>query len=79
VRYPASFPLASRVSRVLTCRALLDPGHPLGCTGARQIATALPEAKRKGHKVFVTSMCVGSGQVRWFLFLDDGTHRPREC
>jgi hypothetical protein len=25
--------------------------------------TGLAEAKRKGHKVFVTSMCVGTGQV----------------
>jgi acetyl-CoA acetyltransferase len=23
-------------------------GHPLGCTGARQIATLLPELKRSG-------------------------------
>lgn len=36
-------------------------GHPLGCTGARQIATAFPEAKRSGAKIFVTSMCIGSG------------------
>ena len=44
-------------------------GHPLGCTGARQIATALSEAKREKKKVFVTSMCIGSGMVsrseRW--------------
>jgi acetyl-CoA acyltransferase 1 len=36
-------------------------GHPLGCTGARQIATLLPELKRQGKKVGVTSMCIGSG------------------
>jgi len=36
-------------------------GHPLGCTGARQIATALAEAKRENKKLIVTSMCVGSG------------------
>lgn len=41
-------------------------GHPLGCTGARQIATALPEAKREKKKVFVTSMCIGSGMVSDF-------------
>lgn len=34
-------------------------GHPLGATGARQIATALSECKRNGQKVFVTSMCIG--------------------
>ncbi|KAG8985424.1 3-ketoacyl-CoA thiolase with broad chain length specificity, partial [Tulasnella sp. 427] len=36
-------------------------GHPLGATGARQIATGLTIAKDTGAKVFVTSMCVGSG------------------
>lgn len=35
-------------------------GHPLGCTGARQIVTALAELKRTNKKVAVTSMCVGS-------------------
>ncbi|KAF2400962.1 3-ketoacyl-CoA thiolase peroxisomal A precursor [Trichodelitschia bisporula] len=36
-------------------------GHPLGCTGARQISTLLYELKRTGGKVGVTSMCVGTG------------------
>ena len=36
-------------------------GHPLGCTGARQISTLLTELKRTGKKVGVTSMCVGTG------------------
>eukprot|EP00435_Cladocopium_sp_Y103_P015264 s877_g3.t1 len=36
-------------------------GHPLGATGARQIATLLPELKRQGKKLGVTSMCLGSG------------------
>lgn len=36
-------------------------GHPLGCTGARQVATLLPELKRQGKKVGCTSMCLGSG------------------
>lgn len=36
-------------------------GHPLGCTGARQIATLMPELKRQGKKIGVTSMCIGSG------------------
>jgi len=36
-------------------------GHPLGCTGARQIATLLPELQRQGKKLGVTSMCIGSG------------------
>jgi len=36
-------------------------GHPLGCTGARQIATLLPELKRKGGKYGVVAMCIGTG------------------
>merc|ERR1712019_92425 len=36
-------------------------GHPLGCTGSRQIATLLPELKRTGKKLGVVSMCIGTG------------------
>jgi acetyl-CoA acyltransferase 1 len=36
-------------------------GHPLGCTGARQVSTLLTELKRTGKKVGVSSMCVGTG------------------
>lgn len=37
-------------------------GHPLGCTGARQIATLLHELKRRGPKAYgVVSMCIGTG------------------
>lgn len=36
-------------------------GHPLGCTGSRQIATLLPELKRTGGKYGVVSMCIGTG------------------
>jgi acetyl-CoA acyltransferase 1 len=36
-------------------------GHPLGCTGARQIATLLPELKRTGKKTGIVSMCIGTG------------------
>ncbi len=36
-------------------------GHPLGCTGARQVSTLLTELRRTGQKVGVTSMCVGTG------------------
>ncbi|KAB8576177.1 hypothetical protein FH972_025705 [Carpinus fangiana] len=31
-------------------------GHPLGCTGARQIVTALSELKRRNEKIAVTSI-----------------------
>lgn len=36
-------------------------GHPLGCTGARQVSTLLNELERSGKRVGVTSMCVGTG------------------
>jgi len=36
-------------------------GHPLGCTGARQVSTLLSELRRTGKKVGVSSMCVGTG------------------
>ena len=36
-------------------------GHPLGCTGARQIATALSELERRGGRYAVLTMCIGGG------------------
>jgi len=36
-------------------------GHPLGCTGARMIATLLPELHRRRARYGVVSMCVGTG------------------
>lgn len=38
-------------------------GHPLGCTGARQVGSLLHELRRRGdgNRIGVTSMCVGTG------------------
>lgn len=36
-------------------------GHPLGATGARCVATLMHEMHRRGSKVGVVSMCIGSG------------------
>ncbi|MCJ1367948.1 hypothetical protein MMC16_007084 [Acarospora aff. strigata] len=36
-------------------------GHPLGATGARQVATLLPELERQGQQLGVVSMCIGTG------------------
>jgi acetyl-CoA acyltransferase len=36
-------------------------GHPLGATGARQIATALHELERRKGRYAVITMCVGGG------------------
>ena len=36
-------------------------GHPLGCTGAKLVATALHGLRRTGGKYAVVSMCIGGG------------------
>jgi acetyl-CoA acyltransferase 1 len=36
-------------------------GHPLGCTGSRQIATLIPELRRVHGRYGVVSMCIGTG------------------
>lgn len=36
-------------------------GHPLGMTGARQVATLLHQLRRTGKKTGVVSMCIGTG------------------
>eukprot|EP01128_Nolandella_sp_AFSM9_P000324 TRINITY_DN10490_c0_g1_i1.p1 TRINITY_DN10490_c0_g1~~TRINITY_DN10490_c0_g1_i1.p1 ORF type:complete len:433 (-),score=131.76 TRINITY_DN10490_c0_g1_i1:266-1528(-) len=36
-------------------------GHPLGCTGARQIGTLLHQLRRTNGKYGVVSMCIGTG------------------
>lgn len=44
-------------------------GHPLGATGARQVATMLPEMERRGLEVGVVSACVGTGMGFASLFI----------
>ena len=46
-------------------------GHPLGCTGARQVATGLNVAKQTGGRLFVTSMCIGSGMGMAAIFVSE--------
>ncbi|KAF7790165.1 hypothetical protein EIP86_001117 [Pleurotus ostreatoroseus] len=46
-------------------------GHPLGCTGSRQIVTGLNIAKQYGGKIFVTSMCIGSGMGMAAVFVSE--------
>jgi acetyl-CoA acyltransferase 1 len=36
-------------------------GHPLGCTGARQVVTLFSELERLNKKFGVISMCIGTG------------------
>ncbi|KAF9270055.1 thiolase [Marasmius fiardii PR-910] len=44
-------------------------GHPLGCTGARQVATGLNELHRRQGKILVTSMCIGTGMGAAAVFV----------
>jgi acetyl-CoA acyltransferase len=36
-------------------------GHPLGCTGAKLVATALHELKRRNGRYAIVTMCIGGG------------------
>ena len=46
-------------------------GHPLGCTGARQIVTGLSECRRQKKRILLTSMCIGTGQGMAGLFVNE--------
>ena len=46
-------------------------GHPLGCTGARQIVTGLSECRRQKKKILLTSMCIGTGMGMAGLFVNE--------
>lgn len=39
----------------------LDPGHPLGATGAKLTATVLHHLRRTDGRYGVVSMCIGGG------------------
>lgn len=43
-------------------------GHPFGCTGARQVATLMPQLKRSGGRFGITAMCMGTGMGMAALF-----------
>jgi acetyl-CoA acyltransferase len=48
-------------NKVNPCGGAISLGHPLGCTGARQVATILREMKRRNSRYGICSMCVGGG------------------
>lgn len=48
-------------NRVNMAGGAIALGHPLGCTGARQLVTAIQLLLRSGKKVAITSMCIGTG------------------
>jgi acetyl-CoA C-acetyltransferase len=39
----------------------LSLGHPIGCTGARQMVTAIHQMDRKNYGTGLISMCIGGG------------------
>jgi len=43
------------------CGGAIALGHPLGCTGARQVATIIREMQRRGARYGICSMCIGGG------------------
>ena len=58
---------------MLTCfiGGAIALGHPLGATGARQLATLLPEMERQGKELGVVSMCIGTGMGMASLFVNE--------
>jgi len=36
-------------------------GHPIGCTGARQMVTGMSHMQRKGYHTGLITMCIGGG------------------
>ncbi|XP_035993556.1 3-ketoacyl-CoA thiolase, peroxisomal [Fundulus heteroclitus] len=51
-------------------------GHPLGCTGARQVVTLLNELRRRGRRAYgVVSMCIGTGMGAAAVFEFPGPQR----
>jgi len=46
-------------------------GHPLGMTGARQIATGLNIARQTNKRIFATSMCIGTGMGMAAVFVSE--------
>jgi acetyl-CoA C-acetyltransferase len=48
--------------RLNPCGSGISLGHPVGATGARILATAAYEARRRGARTVLETMCIGGGQ-----------------
>jgi len=46
-------------------------GHPLGATGCRQVVTGLAEMRRQKKKLFVNTMCIGTGMGMAALWVNE--------
>lgn len=46
-------------------------GHPLGATGCRQVVTGLAEMRRQKKKLFVNTMCIGTGMGMAGLWVNE--------
>lgn len=49
------------MEKVNPCGGAIALGHPLGCTGARQVVTLLHYMQRHRKRFGVVSMCIGTG------------------
>mmetsp|Transcript_662 Transcript_662/g.795 ORF Transcript_662/g.795 Transcript_662/m.795 type:complete len:438 (-) Transcript_662:168-1481(-) len=56
------------MSKVNPLGGAIALGHPLGMTGARQVATLLHELRRTKKKTGIVSMCIGTGMGAAGLF-----------
>ena len=53
-------------------------GHPIGCTGTRQMVTAMNQMKRKSYQTGLITMCIGGGMGAAAAAAHcSRTHRPR--
>jgi len=53
--------LGLREEQVNPCGGAIALGHPLGCTGARQIATVINQLARNKQRWGCVTMCIGTG------------------
>jgi acetyl-CoA C-acetyltransferase len=53
--------LICRVERTNQWGSGISLGHPVGCTGARQVVDMIHQLRRRGAHRGVTSRCVGGG------------------
>ena len=53
--------LGIKVDRPNELGSGISIGHPIGCTGARQMVSGMNQMKRKGYSTGLITMCIGGG------------------